>query len=70
MISNSLDLFLSQYDNIIVVRDFNAEMGENMNAFFEGYSLGTLIKEPIRYKNPSNPTCIYLILTKNISLAL
>ena len=53
-----------------MVRDFNAEMGQNMNAFFEGYSLGTLIKEPIRYKNPSNPTCIYLILTKNISLAL
>ena len=33
-ISESFDLYLSQYDNIIIVVDFNTEIGENsMNAF-------------------------------------
>ena len=61
--SKSLDLYLSQYDNIIIVGDFNTEIGEaSMNAFCERYSLSSLIKEPICYKNPANPSCINLIL--------
>ena len=63
-ISKSLDLHLSQYDNIIV-GDFNTEIGENsMNAFCERYSLSSLINEPTTcYKNPANPSYIDLILT-------
>ena len=35
MLSTSLDLYLSQYD-IIIVRDFNTEIGENyVNIFYE-----------------------------------
>ena len=53
-ISKSLDLYLFQYDNIIV-GDFNTEIGENsMNAFCERYSLSSLIKEPTCYKNPAD----------------
>ena len=41
--SKSLDLYLSQYDNIIIVGDFNTEIGEtSMNAFCERYSLRNL----------------------------
>ena len=62
-ISKSLYLYLSQYDNIAIVGDFNTEIGEtSMNAFCERYSLSSLIKEPKCYKNPANPSCIDLIL--------
>ena len=65
-ISKSLDLYLSQYDNIIIVGDFNTEIGEtSMKAFCERYSLSSLIKEPTCYKNPANPNCIDLILTNS-----
>ena len=36
-----------------------------MNAFWESYSLNSLIKEPTFYKNPANPSCIDLILTSS-----
>ena len=65
-ISKSLDLHLSQYDNVIIVGDFNTEIGANsMNAFCERYSLSSLIKESTCYKNPANPSCINLILTNS-----
>ena len=61
--SKSLDLYLLQYDNIIIVGDFNTEIGEiSINAFCERYSLSSLIKEPTCYKNPANPSSIDLIL--------
>ena len=64
--SKSLDLYLSQYDNIIIAGDFNTETGENsMNALCERYRLSTVIKEPTCYKNPGNPSCIDLILTNS-----
>ena len=34
-----------------------------MKFFCENYGLKILIKQPTCYKNPSNPTCIDLILT-------
>ena len=34
-----------------------------MKAFCESYTLSSLIKEPICYKNFQNPSCIDLILT-------
>ena len=44
MIRKSLDLYLSQYD-IIIVGDFNTKIGENsMNAFCVRYSLSSIIK--------------------------
>ena len=61
--SKSLDLYLLQYDNIIIVGDFYTEIGEiSINAFCERYSLSSLIKEPTCYKNPANPSSIDLIL--------
>ena len=34
-----------------------------MKFFFENYDRTNLIKQPTCYKNPTNPTCIDLILT-------
>ena len=60
-ISNSLDLYLSQYDKIIIVGDFNTEVGvTSMNAFCGRYSLSSLIKKPTCYKSPANSSCITL----------
>ena len=65
-ITKRLDLYISHYDNIIIVGDFNTEIGEtSMNAFCERYSLSSLIKEPTCYKNPANPSSIDLILTNS-----
>ena len=36
-----------------------------MTVFCDTYDLKCLIKEPTCYKNPENPSCIDLILTKN-----
>ena len=39
------------------------EIGENsMNAFYERYSLSSLIKELTCHENPANPSSIDLIL--------
>ena len=49
---------------MILLGDFNVEVNDNhMKSFCENYGLKNLIKQPTCYKNPSNPTCIYLILT-------
>ena len=42
---------------------FNVEINENHMKSCENYDLTNLIKQPICYKNPTNPTCIDLILT-------
>ena len=46
---------VSPYDDVIIIGDFNTEIGENsINAFCERYRLSSLIKEPTCYKNPAN----------------
>ena len=63
-LSNFLDFHSSSYNNIIILGDFIMDVEEpHMKTFCENYSLQNLIKQPIRYKNPSRPTCIDLMLT-------
>ena len=64
-IATHLDrLFSSDYEKFIILEDFNVEINENhMKSFCENYELTNLIKQPTCYKNPTNPTCIDLILT-------
>ena len=65
-IGNSLDLLLTNYDNLICVGDFNVEATEtSMIEFCQLYSLKHLIKTPTCFKNPENPKCIDLILTNS-----
>ena len=63
-LSESLDTFSSDYQKFIILGDFNVEINENhMKSFCKNYDLTNLIKQPTSYNNPTNPTCIDLILT-------
>ena len=63
-LGTNLDAFICQYDNIIVMGDFNAECnGSSMKIFCETYNLTNLIKEARCYKNHLSPSSIDLILT-------
>ena len=44
--------------------DFNSEIQEeDMHEFCQSYNLKSLVHQPTCFKNPSNPSCIDLILT-------
>ena len=46
------------------IQDFNVTDDEHhRQCLCENYDLQNLIRQPICYKNPSNPVCIDLILT-------
>ena len=62
MICNHLDAlstYLNQhsttYEQILILSNFNVGINN--------YNLTSLIKQPMCYKNPNNPTCIDLILS-------
>ena len=65
-IGKNLDLLSGNYESIFLIGDFNADM-ENINLrnFCDLYKFKNLIKEPTRFKNPVNPTCIDLMLTNS-----
>ena len=63
-VSKGLDNYLANYDNILLLGDFNSTMSEKpMKDFCELYDLQNLIKDPTCYKNASNPSSIDVILT-------
>ena len=63
-LSSSLDKPMPNYDNIIILGDFNSESNEPcMKEFCETYNLSNLIKLPTCLKNPANPSSINVILT-------
>ena len=65
IISKALDAFSAKYENIILLGDFNVCVDdETMRNFCNSYSLNSFIKQPTCFKNPKNPSCIDLILTK------
>ena len=52
------------YDNILLLGDFDSEFSEPcLNDFCDIYNLKNLVKEPTCYKNPDNLSCIDLFLT-------
>ena len=60
----ALDKYLGEYDNLLLLGDFNSEEKEGkMKEFLETYNLQNLIKEPTCFKNVNNPSSIDLILT-------
>ena len=63
-LNKSLALHLSKYEHFLVLRDFNVCVEDSsVSEFCDTYNLKRLIREPTRYKNPENPSCIDLILT-------
>ena len=64
IISRSLDIHSTKYENIILLGDFNACIDdEALQNFSKSYSFNSLIKQPTCFKNPENLNCIDLILT-------
>ena len=48
------------------MEDFNVEVeNRDMEEFCKNYNLKSLIRVPICYKNPKNPSCVDLMLTNS-----
>ena len=63
-VGKELDKLIPQYDNLLLLGDFNSEMREeDMMTFCETYSLTNLITEPTCFKSVENPSCIDVMLT-------
>ena len=64
-LDNALDVY-SNYENVLFVRDFNAQIGETcLDTFLYQHELKNVNKEPTYYKNSESPSCIDFILTNN-----
>ena len=60
----AIDSLSSIYQNLILIRDFNAKVSDMfMKDFCDIYSFKNLIKDPTCFKNPINPKCIDLMFT-------
>ena len=62
-VGKNLDLLSTNYNNILLLGDLNAEVENNfLKDFCDSYGMKNLIRVPTYYKNPTNPTCINLML--------
>ena len=63
-IGRNLDSQLGQYENFILMGDFNVEPNDaTMKNFCQIYGCKNIVKDKTCFKNPINPTCIELIMT-------
>ena len=63
-IVKDLDIFSENYDNFILLGDFNSEPKEQYVKYFcYVYNCKNIIKENTCFKNPDNPSCIDLFIT-------
>ena len=63
-LSKSINLFFSDYENFLLMGDFNAGSDNAvLKDFCNLYNLTSLINKATCYKNPNNPSCIDLLLT-------
>ena len=65
-LTKKLALHSSNYENLIIIGDFNVDIDKSCIEGFRGtYDLKSLTTEPICYENLENPTCIGPVLTKH-----
>ena len=63
-LSKSTDLYLTKYDQLMFLGDFNAGVEDSANKnFSSSYNLTSMLNKPTCFKNPDKPSCIDLILT-------
>ena len=63
-LNKGLDVYLKNYDNLLILGDLNSELEEAcLNDFCNVNNLKSLNKKPTCFKNPENPSCIDLFLT-------
>ena len=66
-LSKSIDSLSSEYDDFILLDDFNLCMEDSHMKTSAGiYKLQNLLKKPTCFKNPENPACIHFILTNEL----
>ena len=66
-ISKMLDHYCRQYENFILIGDFNCEIGDDViNDFVDSYELASLVRSQTCFKSDS-PRCIDLVLTNTKS---
>ena len=64
-LSKNTDLYLTKYDQLLFLGDFNAGVEDSsVKNFCSSYNLTSMINRPTCYKNPEKPSCIDLILRK------
>ena len=62
-LSKTINSLPSTYDNFILLHDFNSYIEDSpLKTLGEIYKLWNVIKKPVCFKNPENPTCIDIIL--------
>ena len=65
-ISKEIDSHSSKYDNFLLLGDFNSEPTEEaMKIFFQIYNFKNLLDKPTCCKNPTNLSCVDLIIKNN-----
>ena len=63
-ISKMLDQYCGQYENVILIGDFNWEIGDEViNDFVDSYELASLVRSPTCFMSDS-PRCIDLLQKK------
>ena len=66
-LGDNIDTFIKDYDNLLILGDFNAEANDtHLDTFCETYKLKHLVKEPTCFKKTLNPKCIDIILTNRV----
>ena len=64
VLSKSIDVFTSKYDNLLFIGDFNARLEDtSVKNVCRSYNLTSMINQPTCYKNPERPSNIDLIST-------
>ena len=65
-VNAALDKLCADYENIILLGDFNVEVKEkSISDFMRTYNPKSLVKQKTCFKNPDNPSCLALILTNS-----
>ena len=68
-ISKVLNLTAANYEHLLIVGDLNSEVKEKyLTEFCQMYNLKNVINMPSCFKNPSNLSCIDLMLTNSLAI--
>ena len=66
-IDKAIKFYSKTFDKILIAEDFNTQLCDiKLDTFCGIWNLKSFGKEPKCFKNPNNPSCIDLFLTKTI----
>ena len=66
-LSQSMDLFTTKCERLLLLGDFNAGMEDlSLKRFCNSFNLMSMINKPTCYKNPGKSTWVDLILTNSL----